>query len=117
MYPSGQWTGFWEQLGWGRQPMHDLELHFGAGVIEGRGRDCIGAFTFHGTYDVDGSVTMTKQYLGRHSVLYQGSYDGEGTVFGRWSIGKLWSGPFALRLRRQRVDTDAAIQEISLDPV
>jgi hypothetical protein len=96
--------------------MHDLELHFGGGVIEGQGRDCIGPFTFGGTYDVDGSVTMTKQYLGRHSVLYQGTYDGEGTVFGRWSVGQFWSGPFALRLPRQRAYADAAIREVRLDP-
>jgi hypothetical protein len=116
MYPSGHWTGFWEQPGWGKQPMHDLELYFAEGAIEGHGRDCIGAFTFEGTYERDGSVAMTKQYLGRHRVLYHGSYDGEGTVFGRWSIGTFWSGPFALRFPRQKAHVGAAILEISLAP-
>jgi hypothetical protein len=96
MYPSGAWRGYWEQQGWGRQSMDPLILHFHDGAISGEGRDVIGAFSFHGSYDDRGNVTLTKQYVGRHSVLYQGSYDGEGTIFGRWSIAPYWSGPFAL---------------------
>ena len=86
MYPSGAWRGYWEQLFFGRQPMHDLTLYFAAGRIDGAGRDMIGRFTFSGSYDNEGHVTLTKQYVGRHSVLYHGTYDGEGTIFGRWSI-------------------------------
>jgi hypothetical protein len=115
MYPSGAWRGFWQQKGWGQQLMHDLQLRFEGGVIEGEGRDIIGPFTFRGKYDNRGSVTLVKQYLGRHSVLYRGSYDGEGTIFGTWSIGEIWSGPFALSpIRPQRgTATERAIQILS----
>ncbi len=98
MYRSGPWRGWWEQLEWGRQPMGDLVLRFANGEIEGEGHDIIGPFVFTGSYDDRGNLTMTKQYTGRmrHSVFYNGSYDGEGTILGTWSIGELWRGPFAL---------------------
>jgi hypothetical protein len=96
MYPSGGWRGYWEQAGYGRQLMEDFTLWFAQGKVEGSGRDCIGAFTFTGSYDDQGLVVMTKQYIGRHRVNYHGSYDGEGTIFGTWSIPPVWSGPFAL---------------------
>jgi hypothetical protein len=112
MYFSGRWQGFWEQVLWGHQAMHDLELHFADGVVRGRGRDIIGRFTFQGTYDNQGGVLMTKQYLGRHTVLYHGQYDGEGTIFGRWSIGTEWSGPFALAPERRRPSADEPIVDL-----
>ncbi len=112
MYPSGQWIGYWEQRVWGRQPMNELELHFADGVVRGSGWDVIGAFTFFGQYDEHGSIVMTKQYLGRHTVQYQGQYDGEGTIFGRWSIGEAWTGPFALTLPREALAAVAAEYEI-----
>ena len=80
---SGRWDGYWEQEGWGRQPMR-LTLRIGDGLIEGEGNDCIGPFTFHGRYDTAGTVSMVKQYIGRHRLRYDGTYDGEGTIFGRW---------------------------------
>jgi hypothetical protein len=76
--------------------MGPLVLRFEGGRITGEGRDVVGPFTFAGEYDDRGAIRMVKQYLGRHRVLYQGTYDGEGTVFGRWSIPPLWSGSFAL---------------------
>jgi hypothetical protein len=97
MYFSGAWRGYWEQAGFGRQSMHDLTLRFGGGRITGDGYDCIGAFTFIGEYDDLGGVFLVKQYAGRHKVEYNGHYDGEGTIYGRWTIGEVWSGPFALR--------------------
>ncbi len=100
MYFSGSWRGYWEQAEWGRQAMRDLVLRFDGGEINGEGEDVIGRFTFRGRYGADGTVTLVKQYAGRHAVVYRGQYDGEGTIFGRWSIGALWSGPFALRPER-----------------
>ena len=96
MYPSGVWRGHWDQQYWGRQPMGPLVLRFEDGRIEGEGRDMIGLFTFAGEYDDRGTIRMVKQYIGRHQVLYQGTYDGEGTIFGQWSIPPLSSGSFAL---------------------
>src|SRR4051794_34784171 len=116
MYPSGAWRGYWEQAGYGRQPMHDLVLRFGGGQVEGSGRDCIGRFTFAGTYDDRGSVTLVKQYVGRHRVQYQGTYDGEGTIYGRWSIYDVYSGPFALSPVDFDVPADAAILTIGATP-
>jgi hypothetical protein len=112
MYPSGQWRAYWEQAGWGRQLMHNFVLRFADGVVEGEGRDCIGPFTFRGQYDDRGSIRMIKQYIGMHRVLYEGTYDGEGTVFGRWSIGALWSGPFAMSPAAAQADPDAPIQSL-----
>ena|SRR6516162_5050374 len=112
MYPSGAWRGYWEQRGWGRQPMEPLFLVFSGGTVRGEGRDIIGAFTFSGSYDNEGHVTLTKQYVGRHSVLYHGTYDGEGTIFGRWSIGEIWSGPFALSSVAEIDVADEPIYEI-----
>jgi hypothetical protein len=116
MYPSGPWRGYWEQEFWGRQPMHDLELRFAHGTVRGAGTDCIGPFTFDGQYDNRGTVTMIKQYVGRHQVLYRGTYDGEGTIFGRWSIGQLWSGPFALSPADFAVPADAPILVVGAEP-
>jgi hypothetical protein len=103
---SGRWSGYWEARGWGRRPMR-LTLRLDGGVIEGEGDDCIGAFTFSGSYDEGGQVSMVKSYVGQHQVRYDGAYDGEGTIFGTWSIGPDWTGPFALTLER----ADQAAQE------
>jgi hypothetical protein len=116
MYPSGSWRGYWEQAGWGRQPMRELVLRFADGAVEGEGVDCIGRFTFAGEYGRDGSVTLVKQYVGRHRVLYRGSYDGEGTIFGRWSIGEHWSGPFALSPDRSLRPADLPVVTVSARP-
>lgn len=112
MYPSGFWRGYWEQYGYGRQLMGPLELHFSDGKITGEGRDCIGPFTFAGQYNERGSVVLVKQYLGRHQVLYRGEHDGEGTIFGQWSIGEYYSGPFALTPELNRAASDAPIREL-----
>jgi hypothetical protein len=96
--------------------MRDLELRFSAGRIEGHGVDIIGPFTFRGEYDDSGSVVLVKQYLRRHQVVYQGRYDGEGTIFGEWSIGELWRGPFALSPESFEVAADAPILAISAVP-
>ena len=57
---------------------------------------------------------MTKQYVGRHRVLYRGRPDGEGCIQGTWSIGDNWSGPFLLKPHLPRPRGDEPIQE--LDP-
>ena len=113
MYPSGPWRGYWDQPAFGRQPMNDLVLRFDRGVVEGEGRDFVGRFTFLGNYDNRGNVLMMKQYLGKHRVLYRGVYDGEGTLFGTWSIGNRFSGLFALSAVRSQAAPDAPIQDIS----
>lgn len=112
MYPSGPWRGYWEQAGLGRQLMAPLTLRFAEGRIEGEGDDCVGPFTFSGRYDDRGVVALVKQYLGRHQVLYRGEHDGEGTIFGVWSIGDWVGGVFALSPESRRAPTDAPIREL-----
>jgi hypothetical protein len=112
MYPSGTWRGYWEQTGWGRQPMRDFVLRFADGRITGGGRDVIGPFTITGEYDAQGAIVLVKQYVGRHRVLYRGRYDGEGTIFGEWFIPPLQSGTFALSPVQAAPSPDAPIEEI-----
>ena len=102
MPQTGVWRGWWEQEVFGKQEMHDLTLNFDGCTITGTGRDIVGAFTFRGQHDDQGSVTLIKQYHGRHCVHYQGTYDGEGTIYGKWFIPDRWTGPFVLRLTRNR---------------
>jgi hypothetical protein len=78
--------GWWQERGWGRQPMLNLRLKFDAGSIFGSGHDVIGPFTFHGQATTDGKLTMVKQYIGLHAVDYFGTYDGEGLMWGEWHI-------------------------------
>ena len=53
-----------------------------------------------------------KQYLGRHQVFYQGTYDGEGTIFGEWRIPPSWAGKFALSPVIGKPPVDAPIEEL-----
>jgi hypothetical protein len=111
VFLSGRYRGYWEQVFWGRQPMNDLVLHFEDGIITGDGEDVIGKFTFSGRYDKQGTLVMVKQYLGKHQVHYEGRYDGEGTIHGTWSIGSLWTGPFALAAEPKNV-ADLPIRDL-----
>jgi hypothetical protein len=87
-----------------------LTLRLGDGQIDGEGDDCIGAFTFHGHYDERGQVSMVKQYIGQHQLRYNGTYDGEGTIFGTWSFSPAWTGPFALKLDKSDHDAQEAVE-------
>lgn len=116
MYTSGQWEGFWEQELHGRQPMREFELIFRDGEVTGRGTDMIGRFTFAGAYDMQtGQILMVKRYIGRHSVRYAGSPDGEGCIQGTWEITQgdfTWTGPFRLRPVLRKPGGDEPIQEL-----
>ncbi len=115
-YPSGRWQGYWEQTHFGRQLMHDLELHFHLSDVEGHGHDIVGPFVIRGRYDDSGCVAFQKQYVGQHSVTYRGQYDGEGTIFGEWTIHDIHSGTFALRREKFTVSADAPILDIGVQP-
>ena len=96
MFPSGKWTGHWDQNGFGRQNMHDLEFTFNGTRFSGSGHDVVGQFTMTGQVLDDQKVEIVKSYEGRHSVVYLGSHDGEGIIAGAWA---LWGdeGSFAMR--------------------
>lgn len=77
--------GWWEQSGYGRQLMEDLQLVYSGQQFVGSGTDCVGDFEMRG--EVEGtSVRIMKQYVDAHQVLYAGTVDGEGTMTGLWSI-------------------------------
>lgn len=103
--------GWWEQRPFGREPMENLRLSLHDGRLEGAGTDVVGPFTFAGTITKDGAVAMQKQYLGKHSVDYFGTYDGEGVLSGQWTIPGD-RGAWMIRLRRLELDDDAEIKEI-----
>ena len=81
--------GWWEEIGFGRQPMQNLRLRFQGHRVVGSGSDIVGPFSLVGTISAGGQVAMVKRYLGQHSVDYLGTYDGEGTMWGEWWIGSV----------------------------
>jgi hypothetical protein len=56
---------------------------------------------------------MVKQYIGQHRLSYLGTYDGEGTIFGRWVDTPSWTGPFALRLEAAGPEAEAAVETVA----
>jgi hypothetical protein len=92
--PSGEWTGFFlEEHRTGRGWMH-LYLNFSNGRIEGEGTDYVGPWHIRGSYDLQTSQCQwTKQYLGRHIVIYQGTMSNRG-IMGQWEIQHVSTGIF-----------------------
>jgi hypothetical protein len=85
-FPSGPWTGFFLQRALPGHHRMELRLTFHGGVMEGEGRDRVGAFLIRGRYDVeDGRCHWTKRYLGKHDVFYKGFNEGKG-IWGVWEI-------------------------------
>ena len=97
-------TGWWEQSGLGRQTMTDLQLRFEGGRILGAGSDIIGAFSISGELH-EGSVSLHKQYVNAHAVIYTGTFDGEGTLTGVWSIFGV-GGRWLIRVLSDQRDTE-----------
>ena len=85
-FPSGPWTGYFlQRLIPGRHLM-ELRLTFSGGIMQGEGRDWVGAFVIRGRYNVaDGQCQWTKHYVGRHVVFYKGFNEGKG-IWGTWEI-------------------------------
>lgn len=92
--------------------MRDLSLDFRGPTILGQGTDIVAPFQLSGKVRSDGSVELLKRYQGRHQVLYVGTYDGEGTLCGRWDIAG-HQGEWSIRLLSPNQPTsDDDIQEI-----
>jgi hypothetical protein len=91
-------TGWWEQGGIGREEMEGLLMQLTDGKITGSGYDVVGIFTFDGVLDADNQVQMLKFYMGQHTVLYRGQYDGKNRMWGNWQIGWM-SGPWEIVFR------------------
>ena len=92
--------GWWEQVFHGRQPMDGLRLAVAGHEINGVGTDIIGPFTLQGLISDDGRVSILKDYLGRHSVRYEGQHDGEGRMWGVWSLPG-FNGRWMIAFRRE----------------
>lgn len=52
--------GWWEQPGFGRQPMRQLRLRLDEHINSGSGTDVVGRFVFDGTLQ-DSTVTLIRQ--------------------------------------------------------
>jgi hypothetical protein len=88
-FPTGPWTGFFQQKAIPGKHQTDLELRFADGELEGEGRDWVGAYTVRGTYDrATGRCEWWKKYRGKHSVAYTGFNQGRG-IWGVWEINAL----------------------------
>ena len=98
--PSIRCEGWWEQVGYGRQPMLELTIALEDGNLRGQGRDIIGPFTLTGQI-VREHVAILKRYIGQHSVEYYGTYDGEGTLAGQWEIGD-FRGNWLIKFAREK---------------
>ena len=91
---SGLWTGFFlekhhPQKGW----MH-LHLQFHHAEISGEGTDYVGPWLIKGNFSCETlTCDWTKQYLGKHSVKYQGQI-GDTGIIGKWNISGLIWGNF-----------------------
>jgi hypothetical protein len=95
-FPSGPWKGFFLQPTLSGRHWMELSLTFRNGVLTGDGRDWVGAFLFRGRYELDsGKCWWTKQYIGKHSIFYQGYNEGKG-IWGtwEWSENQGWRGGF-----------------------
>lgn len=64
--------------------------------VVGSGSDIIAPFTLSGKIRADGTLELIKHYERRHSVLYVGRYDGEGTLSGTWDISG-YQGQWSIR--------------------
>jgi len=89
-FPSGMWTGFFLQLALPGRHETNLELTYSGGRLSGEGEDWVGAYTIDGSYDLaSGTCVWTKQYIGRHAVVYKGTNNGHG-IWGVWQLQQLW---------------------------
>jgi hypothetical protein len=95
-FPSGPWKGFFLQPVLPGRHWMELSLTFRRGELRGDGRDWVGAFHIKGRYEVaSGKCWWTKQYVGRHSIHYQGYNEGKG-IWGKWEWpnSQPWHGGF-----------------------
>lgn len=84
--PTGEWNGFYLEKHQPRRGWMHLYMTFTEGKIKGEGTDYVGPWVANGTYDLDsGKCEWVKQYLGKHTVSYQGQLGDQG-IMGQWQI-------------------------------
>ncbi|MDR3639404.1 MAG: hypothetical protein P4L84_36725 [Isosphaeraceae bacterium] len=97
-FPSGAWKGFFLQPVLPGKNWMELNLTFRDGKLTGDGRDRVGEFLFRGRYELEsGKCWWTKQYVGRHSIAYEGYNEGKG-IWGVWTMPEVrtWRGGFRI---------------------
>ena len=107
--------GWWEQRWFGRRPMDHLRLDFAPPRIEGSGTDVIGPFVLDGVITAGGGVSLQKTYVGKHDVIYDGHYDGEGRMWGTWKCGPD-TGRWMIAIRRSGAAADGVEDVIAIGP-
>ena len=90
---SGEWNGFYLEKHRSQRGWMNLYIEFSDGKIKAEGTDYVGPWNAEGFYDLaNGSCQWTKQYLGKHQVIYVGKVGQDG-IKGEWKIG-FSTGPF-----------------------
>jgi hypothetical protein len=79
------WSGVYVQDG-NEIPMAFNHMNIWNNLIEGRGSDEVGEFTISGDLKPNGQVNFVKQYIGQHSVQYEGQYVDNKIISGQWKI-------------------------------
>ncbi len=115
LFPSGEWVGFYTYEygpGASRHPM-SCQLHFEAGRVVGEGVDLVGIYTWMGQYDtVAKTCAMCKQYLGGHSVIYDGHADETG-IWGNWNIERAYKGGFHIwPIKQGKEEAEEALKSV-----
>lgn len=112
-FPSGEWEGFYTYPNSNAKDKMGTTLEFSNGKVSGSGSDPIGAFAWSGHYDVKAETChMTKFYMGKHVVYYDG-YADENGIWGSWTISNNWRGKFHIwpKGRGQFGEEVAAMEE------
>ena len=97
--------GWWEQAGFGRQSMEQLEISYEGSSLHGTGTDIVGPFQLEGVCEQD-HVAIVKQYIAQHHIEYYGTWDGEGTLHGHWGWGGFHGGEWLIRIRESNESED-----------
>ncbi len=106
-----QCSGWWEQTGFGRQPMKDLQISFSNGRIFGQGTDIVGDFELDGSIDQE-MIYLCKQYIGQHRIDYHGTSIGEGAYTGKWSCYGIPGGNWFIGIIRSADTTEALTHDV-----
>ncbi|MCE9531469.1 MAG: hypothetical protein K8T89_10165 [Planctomycetes bacterium] len=129
-FPSGKWVGFFTDRRMPGKHAMDLYLSFAQGIMTGSGRDRVGSFAIHGSYQTgDGLCLWVKQYLGQHAVSYRGFNEGKG-IWGTWTLtdqGQTFTGGFHIwpdgmpdptqPVLREEVDLPSEVEQEELVPM
>jgi len=95
--------------------MEQLRLAFTPPRIKGSGADIIGPFVLDGVITSGGGVTLQKTYVGKHDVIYDGHYDGEGRMWGTWKCGPD-AGRWMISMRRGHEEADGVEDVVEIGP-